>query len=176
MSWLDFLLTCHTLSFCGKRTVTTLVSSPGNFKFESLMALAYDCTTWNYWKVIFGQLPFMRFWYNLSSTSFLTIWNLVLFWPITKLVFLWTFPVTAKNMCFINYLEGIYKSQIIKCYVIVVILDVTEGFLMILHQGVDLTILALKRKISIYGTCWYNNKTLLEHCVRYLLKALYNNG
>lgn len=46
-------------------------------------------------------------------------------------------------MCFINYLEGIYKSQIIKCYVIVVILDVTEGFLMILHQGVDLTILAL---------------------------------
>ena len=48
----------------------------------------------------------------------------------------------------IYYLERIDERQIVKCDVIIIILDVTEGLLMILHEGVDLTILALRTRTT----------------------------
>lgn len=44
----------------------------------------------------------------------------------------------------VYYLEGIDECQVIKSNVIVIIFYVTERLLVILHEGVDLTILALK--------------------------------
>lgn len=40
-------------------------------------------------------------------------------------------------------LESVDERQVVKCDVIVVILDVTKRFLMVLHQSVDLPILSL---------------------------------
>ena len=44
------------------------------------------------------------------------------------------------------YLQGVDESKVVQCDVIVVVLDVTEGFLMVLHECVDLTIFPLKEK------------------------------
>ena len=44
----------------------------------------------------------------------------------------------------VYYLERIDECQVIKCNVIVIIFYVTECLLVILHEGVDLTILALE--------------------------------
>ena len=54
--------------------------------------------------------------------------------------------IIRKYICLpenVYYLEGIDECQVIKCNVIVIIFYVTECLLMILHEGVDLTILAL---------------------------------
>ena len=54
--------------------------------------------------------------------------------------------IITKCICMpenVYYLEGIDECQVIKCNVIVIIFYVTECLLMILHEGVDLTILAL---------------------------------
>ena len=42
-----------------------------------------------------------------------------------------------------SYLEWVDESQIIQCNIIVIILDVTECFLVILHQSINLAVLPL---------------------------------
>ena len=59
----------------------------------------------------------------------------------------------------VYYLEGIDECQIVKCDVIVIILDVAECLLVILHQGIDLTILTLKRRTS---NSYKSDKKLLQ--------------
>ena len=46
------------------------------------------------------------------------------------------------------YLKGIDECQVVKCDVIVIILDVAECLLVILHKGIDLTILTLQIRTS----------------------------
>lgn len=53
----------------------------------------------------------------------------------------WYYAVKA-----LSYLKGIDKCEIVECDVIVIILDVAKCLFVILHKGVDLTILPLKRR------------------------------
>ena len=46
------------------------------------------------------------------------------------------------------YLKGIDECQVVKCDVIVIILDIAECLLVILHKGIDLTILTLQMRTS----------------------------
>jgi hypothetical protein len=48
--------------------------------------------------------------------------------------------------CICTYLEWVYKGQVIQSNIVVIILDVTESFLVIFHQRIDLAVFALQRK------------------------------
>jgi hypothetical protein len=52
--------------------------------------------------------------------------------------------VVYHRIC--TYLERVYKGQVIQSNIVVIILDVTESFLVIFHQRIDLTVFALQRK------------------------------
>ena len=49
----------------------------------------------------------------------------------------------------LTYLEWVYKRQVIQCDIVVVILDIAEGFLMIPHQCVDLAVFPLLNLVNL---------------------------